>query len=122
MAKPQDPSPAASALFKKYLTDPPISAEEIRERLKTYLDFVARVAQVNPTVDESLGGRISETLEQLLKLTPPEKFKYVQAAARYFIEDEDAEADLVSAGGFDDDILVVNAVCHHLGHDELQLT
>lgn len=115
-----DPSPQAAALYKKYLSDAPLTPDEVKQRLDEYLQFVARVAQVN-SVDSSLAQRIASLLETLMVEASPEKFKYVQAAARYFIEDEDAQGDLVSAAGFSDDIAVVNALCRHLGRPDLQL-
>ena len=46
---------------------------------------------------------------------------YVQAAVSYFIDCDDAEHDMDSLSGFDDDIGVFNAVCDHLGHSDLKL-
>jgi hypothetical protein len=120
MSHVPDPSPQAAALYKKYLTDAPITPEELKQRLATYLEFVAKVSQVNTGVDHGLAQQIAQRLEELAD-APPEKFKFVQAAARYFTEDEDAEGDLVSAGGFNDDIAVLNALCRHLGRPDLQL-
>jgi uncharacterized membrane protein YkvA (DUF1232 family) len=121
MPKPPDPSPEAASLYKKYLNHPAQTLPELTQRLQDYLTFVARVSQVNSAVDHALAISIAERLQQLLATAPAEKFKYVQAAALYFMEDEDAEGDLVSAGGFDDDITVLNAVCHHCGRDDLRL-
>lgn len=121
MSKPIDPPAEATALFKKYLSDAPAPPEKVVARLKTYLAFVARVAEKNPQVNHELATSIADHLEQLLMSAPAEKYKYAQAAARYFIEDEDADEDLLSADGFADDISVMNSVCHHLGRDDLRL-
>ena len=121
MSKPPDPPPQAAALFKKYLAEPALTADQLSEQLRTYLEFVARVSQVNPQLNLALANRLAQGLEHLLALAPAEKFKFVQAAARYFIEDEDADLDLISDDGFDDDVMIFNQVAHHLGHDELQI-
>lgn len=116
----QTPPPEAIALYRQYLKDDPLSAEKLTFQLDEYVEFVERVAKVNPIVDSALAFRISEVLRELVGVCPPDKLKFVQSAIRYFIEDEDAEGDLVSPGGFDDDILVVNSVARHIGHPELQ--
>ena len=121
MSRTNDIPPEAQALFKKYLNDAPAPADKVVARLKTYLSFVARVQEVNPQVNHELASRVANSLEQLLLAAAPEKYKYAQAAARYFIEDEDADEDLLSADGFADDIAVLNSVCQHLGREDLCL-
>ena len=48
--------------------------------------------------------------------TPDAERLAIQAAVRYFVLEDDAESDLNSVIGLDDDAEVVNAVLRHLGH------
>jgi hypothetical protein len=45
----------------------------------------------------------------------------VQAAVRYFLIEDDADGDLDSILGLDDDADVMNAVLRHLGYDDWQV-
>ncbi len=121
MANSTELPPKAVALFKAYLSDPPLAVEEVCARLDQYLEFVAKVAERNPEVHRERAIQIAGVLKQLLSSAPEGKYKYAQAAARYFMEDEDAEEDLLSAQGFDDDLLVVNSVANHFGQPGLAL-
>ena len=120
MSNPSDLPPEAVTLFKTYLTDAPRSPEEVCRDLDGYLEFVAKVAE-RTNVGLDTARKIAGVLKELLTSAPEGKYKYAQAAARYFLEDLDAEGDLVSESGFDDDRLVVNSVAHHFGRPELAL-
>jgi uncharacterized membrane protein YkvA (DUF1232 family) len=50
--------------------------------------------------------------------TPEERRAAIQAAVRYFVIEDDADSDLDSILGLDDDAEVLNAVLKHLGHDD----
>ncbi len=115
-----NPPPQAVALFRKYLKEPARSLEKMFFELDEYLVLVEKVAERNPRVDDALAFRIAEAAREILRAAPPDHYKYAQAATRYFIEDEDAEADLVTPNGFDDDILVLNSVARHMGRPDLQ--
>jgi hypothetical protein len=47
---------------------------------------------------------------------PEHHRRAIQAAVRYFVIEEDADSDLASVLGLDDDAEVVNAVLQYLGH------
>jgi uncharacterized membrane protein YkvA (DUF1232 family) len=121
MSNPSAIPPEAVALFKTYLNDTPRRPEEVCSDLDSYLQFVAKVAE-RTNVGLDTARKIAEVLRELLTSAPEGKYKYAQAAARYFLEDLDAEGDLVSDSGFDDDLLVVNSVAHHFGRPELVLS
>jgi uncharacterized membrane protein YkvA (DUF1232 family) len=112
--------PEAVALFKAHLKDPLKDPAEVVRDLDAYLQLVAKVAE-RTNVNVDMAHRIAEVLKQLLVSAPEGKYKYAQAAARYFIEDLDAEGDFVSEAGYEDDLLVVNSVAHHFGRPELAL-
>ena len=46
----------------------------------------------------------------------------VQAACRYFVEDEDEDGDFSSMTGFEDDAILFNHVSQALGRDDLVMT
>lgn len=113
------PPPEAVEIFQRFVNRPPLGPQELIEKLNEYLKFVDKVHQVNPHIDRELAHRIGGVLKQLVAVATAQNYGYLQAAALYFIEDEDASGDLVKPDGFDDDLLVVNAVARHLGHPEL---
>jgi len=75
-------------------------------------------------VDVALAERIAATLHQLL-LTAEQYTARERAllfgAVKYFAEHDDANSDLSSPTGFDDDAGVLNAVCVYLGRKDLTL-
>lgn len=120
MSNPSEIPPEAVALFKTYLQDEPRRPEDVSRDLDSYLQFVAKVAE-RTNVGLDTARQIAGVLKTLLTSAPEGKYKYAQAAARYFIEDLDADGDLISDSGFDDDLLVVNSVAHHFGRPELAI-
>lgn len=66
-------------------------------------------------IDLDTARVVADRCLQLMGSTPESTFSdekrlLVQAAARYFVVDEDAESDFRSQHGFDDDLAVVEAV------------
>lgn len=122
MGLQSEPPPEAVALFRSYLPDPALPPSKIQAQLDEYLDLVDEVSRGNEQVDNALAFRIAENLREILAAAPADKLRFVQAAARYFVEDEDANGDLVSVDGFDDDIMVMNAVARFIGRPDLQLS
>jgi len=57
-----------------------------------------------------VGDRCLQLMEFASESRPEDDRRLIQAAALYFVFDEDAESDLHSAHGFDDDLAVVEAV------------
>jgi len=68
------------------------------------VDFIEKLASKARRLVRGLGAECSEREQRL-----------VQAAVRYFVLADDAEGDLVSVIGFDDDARVLQAVAEHLG-------
>lgn len=111
--------PKAVAIFKQYLKQPERPAHELAAELDEYLEFVGRVAARNEGVAWDLAQRLTDAAKALLTAAPEDKYMYAQAAARYLIEDLDADDDLVGTDGFEDDRQVINSVALHFGRPEL---
>ena len=115
---PQLP-PKAVALFKQYLKDEPKPVHVVAAELDSYLDFVGKAAARNEGVQWGLAQRLTDAAKALLTAAPDGKYAHAQAAARYLIEDLDADDDLIGSDGFEDDRLVLNAVAEHFGRPDL---
>ena len=72
-------------------------------------------------LDVATSSDLGRGLLRLLRDCSDEDLSHAQAATYYFVESDDAEPDLSSARGFEDDACVFNAVCRHLGLPELQV-
>jgi uncharacterized membrane protein YkvA (DUF1232 family) len=80
-----------------------------------------RDADVDPTLANTLAEASLRLLGTLKEGTPESTRRLVQAAVRYFVIEEDADSDLDSILGLDDDAEVLNAVLRKLGHADWQI-
>jgi hypothetical protein len=76
---------------------------------------------IDPTLARALVDASQRLLGTLTEDTPDGTRRLVQAAVRYFIIEDDADGDLDSILGLDDDAEVMNAVLRHLGYDDWQV-
>jgi uncharacterized membrane protein YkvA (DUF1232 family) len=87
--------------------------------------FQVRIALVaNEFLDVAMAERIAALLKNLLaniESYPAPKQRLIVGASRYFVRSHDAQSDLSSLLGFDDDAAVLNYVLVELGHDELRI-
>ena len=91
-------------------------------QLEARLDTIRAAAHRDDYLDIGLVERIGQALERLLRAVATRDAadrRLVQTAVRYFIDEQDAIADLSSPTGFDDDAIVVGVVARHLGLTEL---
>ena len=78
----------------------------------------------NEFIDITLAENIAQTLRQLLRelaIYPENKRRLIVGAARYFMRSQDAQADLESILGFDDDAAVLNYVLKEIGRSDLKV-
>ena len=114
---------AARSLFVRLYGQPTVSRKVIAQRIDLQLEKIRKAAGDNVLIDLKVCERVAESLKALLEHgdahTPREHKLLIQAAARYFLMEEDAQDDLSSFVGFDDDAGVVNAVARYLGRTDL---
>ncbi|MEM9460536.1 MAG: GNAT family protein [Myxococcota bacterium] len=112
----------ARPIFERLLTEPLLHPEDMCREVKLYVEMLANAGQDNLSVDHELGRDIGRTCEGLLMAinegTPEHARRQIQAAARYFVTEEDGDSDL-EIGGLDEDAAVANAVAEHLGRSDL---
>jgi uncharacterized membrane protein YkvA (DUF1232 family) len=86
---------------------------------------MARAAmRQNEFIDIVLAEAIARTLDQLLKESgnyPENHRRLIIGAAHYFIQNQDAQGDISSILGFDDDVAVLNYVLKEIGRDDLKV-
>lgn len=86
---------------------------------------VRRALEINEFLDVEIAERIARILKRLLgeiDRYPLNKKKLIIGAARYFVKNNDAQSDLGSLLGFDDDVAVLNYVLVELSLGELRLS
>jgi hypothetical protein len=97
---------------------------ENRPRLQSYLAMV-EIESGTRDIDVHAAKRIAEALAQLVQASgdlDAEHRKLVRGAVEYYLLGEDADADLLSENGFEDDRQVLNAVCAAVGRNDLKVT
>lgn len=112
----------ARDIFDRLMTEPLRDPEDMRRECALYLGLIEHAAESNPYVDNEVGRQIARICDALLAdidaSTPEHTRRQIQAAARYFVTEEDGDSDL-AIGGLDEDAAVANAVAEHLGRGDL---
>jgi uncharacterized membrane protein YkvA (DUF1232 family) len=113
----------ARALFDALLREQALPRDVLAREVNGYAQFVQHKAASHPEVDGASARALADVSLRLLELLNDDlgedRRRLIQAAIRYFVLEEDAEGDLVSESGFDDDVLVMNATLRVLGLDHL---
>jgi len=112
---------AARPLWKQLVTEPLRPVHELFAEVRAYQTALARRANrqgddVDPTLATALADAALRLLGSLGEQSPESTRRAVQAAVRYFVIEDDADGDLDSILGLDDDAEVMNAVLRQLGH------
>jgi uncharacterized metal-binding protein YceD (DUF177 family) len=111
--------PDAASIFRGYLDEPVVSTDLLAEQTRLYFKQLEAMAEDGEVVDLELITDLVIRCERLLDEVDDdmdeEHRRLVQAAVRYFVNDEDADADLESLIGFDDDGAVIEAVAVAIG-------
>lgn len=112
------PIPGIELYHREARALPVEAVPDLREILSLYLDQVRQLQEEHPFIDLDLVERIGVACSALLDLygdlEEPARAAVV-GAIRYFVIEEDAEGDLDSIVGFDDDARVVNWVINRFG-------
>ena len=93
---------------------------EVRDYVRVVEAAAAKDAFIDAKVAAALAGASVE-LATRCEAGAAEDRLLAQVAIRYFILEDDAEGDLSSVVGFDDDAEVMNAVVELLGMDDLRI-
>lgn len=97
---------------------------DLKSRVDGHLAVVLQAARRNEFLDVAAAGAIHDVLSLLLEQyeeLPAEHQALVAGAALYFVRSDDAEADLRSVLGLDDDVAVVNFVLDAVGWQEWRI-
>ncbi len=110
---------AAKPLWTKLMAEDLIPVHSLFAEVRSYQQTIQKRAWRDTDVDPALANALTEATLRLLSTlnesTPESTQRLIQAAARYFVIEDDADGDLDSILGLDDDAEVVNAVLSHLG-------
>ena len=114
---------ASREFWKKLVVEDLRPVHELFAEVKQYQQAIAQRstvqnAEVDPTLANDLSAASLRLLGTLTEGTPERTRRLIQAAVRYFVLEEDADSDLDSILGLDDDGEVMNAVLRVLGHDD----
>lgn len=112
----------ARPTFERLLTEPLRDPEDLRREVALYVSMLTSAADEDASVEDQLGRDIARTCDGLLMAitdaTPEHARRLIQAAARYFVTEDDGDSDF-EIGGLDEDVAVANAVALHLGRSDL---
>ena len=106
----------------------PLATEDavaLTTRIDEHVQAVRNALQHNEFLDLAAAEAITHGLVALLDAYPhclPQHQTLIVGAVRYFVRYDDAEGDLVSVLGFDDDRMVLNHVAETIGRPELKVT
>ncbi len=113
---------AAKPLWEKLIGEDLIPVHALFAEVRSYQQTIQKRSWRDDDVDPALANALTEATLRLLSTlnesTPESTQRLIQAAARYFVIEDDADSDLDSILGLDDDAEVVNAVLRHLGHND----
>jgi hypothetical protein len=105
----------------------PLAAPEaaaLPAAIDEHLHAVRQARQRNEFLDLAAAEALAEGLKAFLDLYPdcsPAHRALIVGAARYFARSDDAEGDLISVLGFDDDKTVFNYVAGAIGRPDLKV-
>ncbi len=113
---------SVAKIVRGYLDEPLTSPEWLAEQSKLYLKQLESLADEGELLDlelaSDLNSRCTRLLNSVDESTPEEHRRLIQAATRYFCSTDDANCDIDSLIGLDDDLAVIEAVALalDLGH------
>jgi hypothetical protein len=117
---------AARPLWRKLVAERPRSVTELTKQVRDYQRTLARRSDWHDeNIDPKLARALIDTALKLLgtvQATTAEPTRcLVQAAVRYLVIEDDAQSDLGSILGLDDDAEVMDAVLRHVGRESWQI-
>ena len=117
--------PNLEKIFVPFCEDvSPDGVAELLSQITAHVQDVREAMRRNEFIDITLAENIAQTLSQLLRelaTYPENKRRLIVGAARYFMRSQDAQADLESILGFDDDAAVLNYVLKEIGRSDMKV-
>lgn len=113
--------PEHQTRFRGFLDQPAEPVGELERELSLYVDLLDNMAKRIRGIDIALVRRIEAACRGLLGLPHLEgdASVLVNAGVRYFLRKEEDYDETTGVLNFDDDVLVLNAICQSLGLSEL---
>jgi hypothetical protein len=115
---------SARAAFERVYPDVPGSQEELRARIEAHVALADQATRTDAFVDQHLAHVIADRLGTVLGAWPTLSVgarRVLHAAIAYFALREDAEDDMSSVLGFEDDAQVTNACLRALKRPDLEI-
>lgn len=106
-------------IYQRFLRRPLATRGMLTRMTMEYLQVVGRVLTEHDSQALKTAQGVGDGLICLLRDCSEDDLPYVQAATLYFASSEDAQPDVESDDGFDDDAEVFNAVCRMLERSDL---
>ncbi len=97
---------------------------EARGSLQHYVAFVDAQRDEHEFIEVELARTITDVLVALLgeaETYTPDQRSLLRAAIDYFLLTDDADHDVTSPIGMEDDAAVINVVCEELGRSDLAI-
>lgn len=102
-----------------FLDEPLVAPEDLAELTRVYFKQLEALAEDGEEIDLDqvieLAVRCERLLDVLDDSMPEDHQRLIQAAVRYFVDNEDAHGDLDMLNGINDDGSVIEAVALTLG-------
>ena len=115
--------PEISRLLRGYLAEELMPLDDLRVQITAYLEDLAHRSLEHEFIDLELATTIGQRFRELIDGVgiemSNEHHRLIQAAAKYFVTEEDANADTASPIGFDDVAFVFNLVVKEVGRGDL---
>jgi uncharacterized membrane protein YkvA (DUF1232 family) len=108
-------------VYQRYLRFDPVGKVALLQRIERYMGEIRETGAERQFLDISTAQRLALSLGKLIEVCGEDHLPHVQAAVYYFVNADDAQPDLQSMTGFDDDVEVANTVCRFVGHPELEI-
>ena len=104
--------------FRRFLREVILSPTD-HVQIDAYLEHLQSLQSENEFLDLESAKRIAAQCKVLLDGLDAEYHQLVQAGIHYFIEKDDAESDLDSPIGFDDDAEVIRLIAKEMGREDV---
>lgn len=105
--------------LREYSNEPARGTEELEAQVDGYLSTLEEKQEEHEFLDIELARKVAAQCKALLRGVDEEYHQLLQAGIRYFIEENDAEADMESPIGFDDDAEVIALIAKEMGREDV---